>query len=48
VVTISKACNLDHVTENAAAADLKLTEEEITQIDDAFPLGPRPRHLPML
>ena len=48
LVTIPKASNPDHVAENAAAADLKLTEEELARIEEAFPLGPRPRHLPML
>jgi diketogulonate reductase-like aldo/keto reductase len=45
---IPKAASLEHIAENAAAGDLHLTEAEITQIDQAFPLGPRPGHLPML
>jgi diketogulonate reductase-like aldo/keto reductase len=45
---IPKAASLDHLPENAGAGDLHLTESEITQIDQAFPLGSRPGHLPML
>jgi diketogulonate reductase-like aldo/keto reductase len=46
--TIPKASNPEHVAENAAAGELRLTEAEIAQIDEAFPLGPRPCGLPML
>jgi diketogulonate reductase-like aldo/keto reductase len=46
--TIPKASRLDHVAENAGAGDLRLTDAELAQIDRAFPLGPRPRELPML
>ncbi len=45
---IPKAASLVHVTENAGAGDIRLTETEIARIADAFPLGPRPRVLPML
>jgi diketogulonate reductase-like aldo/keto reductase len=45
---IPKAASLEHIAENAGAADLHLTEAEITQIDQAFPLGSPPGHLPML
>jgi diketogulonate reductase-like aldo/keto reductase len=45
---IPKASNPDHAKENASAGALKLSEAEIAQIDAAFPLGPRPRSLPML
>jgi diketogulonate reductase-like aldo/keto reductase len=45
---IPKAAGLEHTAENAAAADLHLTEAEIAQIDQAFPLSSRPGHLPML
>ena len=45
---IPKAARLEHIAENAGAGDLHLTEAEITQIDQAFPLGSRPGHLPML
>jgi diketogulonate reductase-like aldo/keto reductase len=46
--TIPKASRPDHAAENAAAGDLRLTDAELAQIDEAFPLGPRPRELPML
>jgi diketogulonate reductase-like aldo/keto reductase len=48
VFAITKAANPEHVEENAGAGDLKLTEAEIRRIDEAFPLGPPPSHLPML
>lgn len=46
--TIPKASSPDHAAENAAAGDLQLTSAEIERIDRAFPLGVRPRNLPML
>jgi diketogulonate reductase-like aldo/keto reductase len=46
--TIPKAANPEHVEENAGAGDLRLTEAELAQIDHAFPLGPRPRELPVV
>ncbi len=45
---IPKATASEHAAENAAAGDLRLTEEEIARIDEAFPRGPRPRELPVL
>jgi diketogulonate reductase-like aldo/keto reductase len=45
---IPKASNPEHAKENAGAGALKLSAAEIAQIDAAFPLGPRPRSLPML
>jgi diketogulonate reductase-like aldo/keto reductase len=45
---IPKAASLEHTAENATAGDLYLTDAEIVQIDQAFPLGSRPGHLPML
>lgn len=47
VFTIPKAAELNHVAENAAAADLMLTGSEIEEIDRAFPLG-GDRRLPLL
>jgi diketogulonate reductase-like aldo/keto reductase len=46
--TIPKAASLEHIAENAGAGDLHLTEAEITEIDRAFPVDPRPAHLPIL
>jgi diketogulonate reductase-like aldo/keto reductase len=46
--TIPKASSPDHAAENAGAGDLRFTETELARIDRAFPLGPRPRRLPML
>jgi diketogulonate reductase-like aldo/keto reductase len=47
VFVIPKASSISHVTENAAAGALQLTDEEIAKIDAAFPLGKARRELPM-
>lgn len=44
---IPKASNERHARDNAAAGDLRLTEEEVRTIDAAFPVG-EPRELPVL
>ena len=46
--TIPKASSPDHAAENAGARDLRLTETELSRIDQAFPLGPRGHRLGML
>lgn len=46
--TIPKAGDPEHAAENARAGDLQLTEADLARIEAAFPLGPRPRSLPML
>jgi diketogulonate reductase-like aldo/keto reductase len=46
--TIPKASSSEHVEENAGAGDLRLSEAEQARIDEAFPLGARPRVLPTL
>ncbi len=48
VFTIPMTTNSKHAEENAAAAELKLSAEEIRRIDAAFPGGPKPRILPTL
>ena len=48
VVTIPKASSTPHALENAAAGDLHLTPAQLDRIDAAFPIGPKPRHLPMI
>ena len=45
---IPKAANPAHVSDNAAAGELVLDADEIATLDKAFPLGTRPRSLPML
>jgi diketogulonate reductase-like aldo/keto reductase len=45
---IPKASRPEHTAENAGAGSLRLSEAELARIDAAFPLGPRPRTLPML
>lgn len=48
VFTIPKAAQPDHVGDNAAAGDLKLSAAELARIDAALPVGPKPHSLPML
>jgi diketogulonate reductase-like aldo/keto reductase len=43
---IPKSSHMDHTTENARAAGLRLTDEEVARLEQAFPLG-APRSLPM-
>lgn len=45
---IPKASSPDHAEDNAGAGSLRLTDAELARIDAAFPLGLRPRRLPML
>lgn len=47
VLAIPKAGRVSHVEENAAAADLRLTEADVASIEAAFPLG-MPKPLPMI
>jgi diketogulonate reductase-like aldo/keto reductase len=48
VFAIPKAANPAHAAENAEAASLRLSADEIAAIDQACPLGPEPASLPML
>jgi diketogulonate reductase-like aldo/keto reductase len=48
VVAIPKTSSPEHARENADAGDLRLSEEDIARINEAFPLGPPPAELPML
>jgi diketogulonate reductase-like aldo/keto reductase len=48
VFPIPKAANARHTEENAAAAALKLKEEDIARLEKAFPRGPKPSSLPMI
>jgi len=45
---IPKAADVRHVEENAAAGELRLSPREIARIEEAFPLGRRPRSLPTI
>jgi diketogulonate reductase-like aldo/keto reductase len=45
---IPKASKPGHVVENAKAADLRLSEEDLARIDRVFPRGPKPKELPMI
>ncbi len=42
VFAIPKASTPEHATENAGAADFRLTKDEINRIDEAFPISPSP------
>jgi len=48
VFAIPKASSQEHAADNAAAAELTLSGDEIAALDNAFPRGPKPRGLPML
>lgn len=48
VFAIPKASSAQHATENAAAAGIALSEDELGQIERAFPRGRPPRRLPTL
>jgi len=48
VLTIPKASSPERTTENAGGGALRLTDADFARIDAAFPLGPRPRRLPMI
>jgi diketogulonate reductase-like aldo/keto reductase len=48
VFAIPKAASKEHAADNAAAANLTLSENELAALDKAFPRGPKPRGLPML
>ncbi len=48
VFAIPKASSRLHTEKNAAASGLRLLAAEVARIDAAFPLGRRPRSLPML
>ena len=45
---IPKASREPHMRDNAAAASLKLSAEELARLDAAFPLGPEPDELPVI
>lgn len=45
---IPKASSPAHAADNAAAGDLVLDSDELAALDRAFPLGTRPRGLPMI
>jgi diketogulonate reductase-like aldo/keto reductase len=45
---IPKASSAEHAADNAAAGELVLGSDELTALDKAFPLGAKPRSLPML
>jgi len=48
VFAIPKAARLAHVEENAKASDITLSDADIARLEEAFPLGVKPRGLPMI
>ncbi|TCZ64464.1 aldo/keto reductase [Roseicella aquatilis] len=48
VISIPKAADPEHVRQNAAARDLRLTTEDVAELDAAFPPPRRKRSLAML
>jgi diketogulonate reductase-like aldo/keto reductase len=48
VLAIPKAARLAHVEENAKAHGIKLSDADIARLEEAFPLGVKPRSLPMI
>lgn len=48
VFAIPKASTMRHVLDNAGALDLTLSQDDIANIDAAFPLQPHPGYLPMI
>jgi diketogulonate reductase-like aldo/keto reductase len=48
VFAIPKASRPEHAEENAGGGDLRLSEAELSRIDEAFPLGLPRRELPVL
>jgi diketogulonate reductase-like aldo/keto reductase len=48
VFAIPQTSQLAHVEENALAAQIILTDEDVKKLDQAFPLGSRPEGIPTL
>lgn len=48
VFAIPKAARLAHVEENAKASEAKLSDADVARLAEAFPLGVKPRGLPMI
>jgi diketogulonate reductase-like aldo/keto reductase len=48
VIAIPKASNKTHVRENVQSIELKLTKEDLTELDDAFPPPRSKQPLPTL
>jgi diketogulonate reductase-like aldo/keto reductase len=48
VFTIPKASRPEHAEDNAAAGSWQLSAGEVERIDQAFPLGKKPRSLPTI
>jgi diketogulonate reductase-like aldo/keto reductase len=48
VIAIPKASNETHVRDNAGSLEIKLTQEDLTELDDTFPPPSSKRPLPML
>jgi diketogulonate reductase-like aldo/keto reductase len=42
VIAIPKASRVDHVRDNRLALDIRLTEEDLAELDRVFPVPPKP------
>jgi diketogulonate reductase-like aldo/keto reductase len=48
VFAIPKAASEAHALDNAAAAELALSDDDVRRIERAFPRGRKPRSLPTI
>jgi diketogulonate reductase-like aldo/keto reductase len=48
MMVIPKAATLEHVRENRAALDIRLTDRDLAELDRTFPPPRRPRPLELL
>jgi diketogulonate reductase-like aldo/keto reductase len=48
IIVIPKAATLEHVRENHAALDIRLTDQDLVELDRAFLPPTRPRPLELL
>ncbi|MBV9757997.1 MAG: aldo/keto reductase, partial [Alphaproteobacteria bacterium] len=48
IISIPKSSDAEHVRQNAAAADIQLSDEDLAQIDAAHPPPKRKQSLGML
>ena len=48
MILIPKAAKLEHVRQNHAALEVKLTDQDLTELDAAFPPPDAPKALEMI
>lgn len=47
-VTIPKSCNIERIKQNAAAAEIQLTEQDLNELNKAYPAPDKPTELEWL